>query len=123
MNWYLKVLKNYVGFNGRAQRAEFWYFTLFNFLAVLALTFVDALIGTYSAEGGLGLISSIYLLGVMLPGIAVAIRRLHDTNRSGWWYLLILVPLIGAIVLIVFFVQDSSPGTNEYGPSPKGLTA
>ena len=120
MNWYLQVLKKYVVFSGRAQRAEFWYFTLFNFLAVAALLVIDALIGTYSAESGIGLLSGIYVLGVMLPGIAVAIRRLHDTGRTGWWYLLLLIPLVGAIVLIVFFVQDSTPGENQYGPNPKG---
>lgn len=122
MNWYLQVLKKYAVFNGRAQRAEFWYFALFNFLIAFGLVFIDAMIGTYSQEGGLGLLSGIYILGVMLPGIGVAIRRLHDTSRSGWWYLLVLLPLIGAIVLIVFFVMDSTPGDNQHGPNPKGVT-
>ncbi len=123
MHWYLKVLKHYRQFTGRAQRAEFWYFTLFNLLIIIALAIVDTLIGTYSVETGYGLLSGLYMLGVLLPGIAVAVRRLHDTGRSGWWYLLVLIPLIGALVLIFFFVKDSQPGENQYGPNPKGMPA
>jgi len=123
MNWYLEVLKKYAVFTGRAQRAEYWYFALFNLLIIIALSFIDSLVGTYSTEAGAGLFSGLYALAVLLPGLAVAVRRLHDTNRSGWWVLIGLIPLIGAIVLIVFFVQDSTPGENQHGPNPKGVTA
>jgi uncharacterized membrane protein YhaH (DUF805 family) len=123
MNWYLQVLKKYAVFTGRAQRAEFWYFVLFNLLISVALALVDIAIGTYSEEAGVGLLYGVYALAVLLPGIAVAVRRLHDTGRSGWWYLIGLIPLIGAIVLIVFWVQDSQPGENQHGPNPKGVMA
>ena len=123
MNWYLQVLKKYAVFTGRAQRAEYWYFFLFNLLITIGLAFIDGLLGTYSAENGYGLLSGLYTLAVLIPGIAVGVRRLHDTSRSGWWILIGLIPLIGAIVLIVFFVQDSTPGENQHGPNPKGVTA
>ena len=98
--------KNYVGFEGRAQRVEYWYFTLINLIAGLILSYVSPTL------------QAVYALAVFLP--ALAVRRLHDTERSGWWLLLIFLPLIGAIVLIIFLVQDSTPGDNAYGPNPKG---
>ncbi len=113
MNWYLGVLKKYTVFSGRAQRAEYWYFTLFNLIIILVLGFIDGLLGTAPVLGG------IYLLAVLLPAIAVCIRRLHDTDRSGWWLLLGLIPLAG-LVLLVFMVLDSTSGENQYGPNPKG---
>lgn len=117
MNWYLAVLKNYVGFSGRARRKEYWMFTLFNFIAVLLLGVIDGIIGTG------GILGIIYTLAVLLPSIAVTIRRLHDTGRAGWWLLLILIPLIGAIVLLVFMVLDSKEGNNDYGVYPKTANA
>ncbi|MBL6955981.1 MAG: DUF805 domain-containing protein [Chlorobium phaeobacteroides] len=119
MNWYLDVLKKYAVFSGRARRKEYWYFYLFNTIIEVALMLVDYMVGWYSIEGGIGVLSAIYVLGIMIPGIAVSIRRLHDTGRSGWWLLIGLIPFIGAIVLLVFMVQDSKPGENEYGPNPK----
>ncbi|MCW8795966.1 MAG: DUF805 domain-containing protein [Chlorobium sp.] len=119
MNWYLDVLKKYAVFSGRARRKEYWYFYLFNTIIEVALMLVDYMIGWYSIEGGIGVLSAIYVLGIMIPGIAVSIRRLHDTGRSGWWLLIGLIPFIGAIVLLVFMVQDSKQGENEYGPNPK----
>ncbi|MBT1449654.1 DUF805 domain-containing protein [Glaciecola sp. XM2] len=112
MDWYIGVLKKYVEFNGRARRTEYWMFFLFNFIISILLGFIDGLLGT----GFLGLI---YALAVFLPSLAVGVRRLHDTGRSGWWVLIGLIPLIGFIVLIYFFVLDSDTGDNEYGPSPK----
>ncbi|MEU7842447.1 DUF805 domain-containing protein [Micromonospora sp. NPDC049114] len=115
------VFSQYVGFTGRARRSEYWWFALFSILvgivaaildSALGLTFVDG-----STSGVIGLIASLVLL---LPTLAVAVRRLHDTDRTGWWVLIGLVPLVGAIVLIVFFVQDGTPGANRFGPSPKG---
>lgn len=123
MNWYLDVLKKYAVFSGRARRKEYWYFYLFNTIIEVALMLVDYMIGWYSIEGGIGVLSAIYALGIMIPGIAVSIRRLHDTGRSSWWLLIGLIPFIGAIVLLVFMVQDSKSGENEYGPNPKEVMA
>jgi uncharacterized membrane protein YhaH (DUF805 family) len=120
MNWYLEVVKKYAVFSGRAQRAELWFFVLFNFIITVVLSFVDGLMGTVSAETGVGLLSGVYSIAILLPAIAVACRRLHDTGRTGWWLLIGFIPVIGAIVLLVFYVLDSQPGDNEYGPNPKG---
>lgn len=122
MNWYLAVLKKYAVFSGRATRSEYWYFALFNIIVSVVLALVDSLIGTGGSES-LGILSGLYSLAVLLPSLGVAIRRLHDTDRTGWWLLIGLVPLIGIIVLLVFFIQDSQPGDNKYGPNPKGLSA
>ena len=116
MNWYIKVLKQYVDFNGRAQRMEFWMFQLFNLIISIVLAIIDGVLG-------LGLLQPLYALAVLIPSLAVGARRLHDTGRSGWWLLLGLIPLIGIIVLIVFWVADSQPGDNAFGPNPKGAAA
>ncbi|UXI00140.1 DUF805 domain-containing protein [Photobacterium sp. TY1-4] len=123
MHWYLYVLKNYAVFRGRARRQEYWYFFLFNLLISLTLTGVDKLIGSPASGEGAGMLASIYSLAVLLPSIAVGVRRLHDIGRQGWWMLLALIPLIGTIVLVYFFVQDSQPGANEYGLNPKEIDA
>lgn len=124
MNWYLGVLKKYVDFNGRARRKEYWFFVLFNLIISCVLSAIDVFIGTYSVSAGVGLLAGLYALAVLLPGIGVTVRRLHDTGRSGWWILIALVPLVGWIVLLVFMLIDSQPGTNAYGPNPKeGETA
>lgn len=117
MNWYLEVLKKYTEFSGRARREEYWMFVLFNLIIVFAISFVEGFIGSGGVIGGL------YLLAVFLPALAVAIRRLHDTGRSGWWVLIGLIPVIGGIVFFVFMVLDSQPGENEYGENPKQVTA
>ncbi|MCR9185609.1 MAG: DUF805 domain-containing protein [Halieaceae bacterium] len=120
MDWYLDILKNkYAQFTGRARRKEYWYFVLFNLLASIALGVIDGITGTYSDDAGLGLLGGIYALAVFIPSIAVAMRRLHDTGRSGWWLLLALIPILGFLVLLVFMLLDSEPGDNQYGPNPK----
>jgi uncharacterized membrane protein YhaH (DUF805 family) len=119
VSWYLDVLKKYAVFGGRSRRKEYWYFVLFTVLISIVLSIIDAVLGTPGAEGGAGLLSGIYSLAVLIPSLAVSIRRLHDTGRSGWWILISLVPLIGTIVLLVFNVQDSQPGDNQFGPNPK----
>jgi uncharacterized membrane protein YhaH (DUF805 family) len=121
MNWYIKVLKNYAVFSGRAQRAEYWFFVLFNVVVSFGLLVVDGVIGTYNAQTGVGLLYGVYALGVLIPSIAVSVRRLHDIGKSGWWLLLLFIPFIGPIVLFVFFVLDSQAVTNAYGPNPKGV--
>ena len=117
MNWYLGVLKKYAEFGGRAHRTEYWMFVLFNLIFTVAACIVDRILGLHYVMYGL------YALAILIPGIAVTVRRLHDTDRSGWWLLIVLVPLIGAIVLLVFYVQDSQPGDNQFGPNPKGAPA
>ena len=121
MNWFLMVLKKYATFSGRAQRAEYWYFLLFSSLIVIALSVIDSLTGSYNEETGWGLLSGLFSIAVLIPSIAVGVRRLHDTARTGWWLLIGMIPLIGTIVLIVLFVQDSTPGDNAYGPNPKAI--
>ncbi|MCG7561594.1 MULTISPECIES: DUF805 domain-containing protein [Pseudoalteromonas] len=116
---YLSVFKNYFEFKGRARRKEYWVFILCSILVSVVLGLVDVTLGLYSEEAGLGLLSGLYALAIIIPSIALSVRRLHDTGRSGWWVLLSLIPLIGPIVLIVFYVMDSKPGENEYGPNPK----
>lgn len=118
MDWYLKVLKNYVGFSGRARRKEYWMFTLFNIIVSFVLGFIDGLAGL-EAGGGLGMLGLLYSLAVFLPSLAVGVRRLHDTDKSGWWILLGLIPVLGWIVLLVFFVMEGTQGDNRFGPDPK----
>ena len=117
MQWYTEVLKKYVVFSGRARRKEFWMFYLFSIIISVILNIIDSLIGTTS--GGAGLLTSIYGLLVLLPTLAVIVRRLHDTNRSGLWILIGLIPIIGTIVLIVFLATEGNAGDNQYGPDPK----
>ncbi|MDH6578014.1 DUF805 domain-containing protein [Kitasatospora sp. MAP5-34] len=112
MDWYLAVLKNYVGFSGRARRQEYWMFTLFSVLASVILTIVDNVAGTG------GLLAGIYSLAVLLPALAVLVRRLHDTGRSAWW-LLIGLTCVGFVVLIIFSVLEGDQSDNKYGPNPK----
>ena len=113
MSWYLLVLKKYAVFRGRARRMEYWMFFLFNFIIAFVLGFIEGL------AGGPGVLGSLYGLAVLLPGLGVSIRRLHDTGRSGWWLLIGLIPIIGAFILLIYMVSDSQEGTNQYGPSPK----
>ena len=117
MEWYIKVMQNFLVFSGRARRKEYWMFGLINFLITIGLGMAESMVGLP------GTLSSFYALVVLIPSIAVSVRRLHDTGRSGWWMLLNFLPVLGTIVLIVFFVFDSEEGTNEYGPNPKAGAA
>jgi uncharacterized membrane protein YhaH (DUF805 family) len=119
MNWYFEVLKKYAVFSGRARRKEYWLFTLFNLIFSLALGFADGMLGLADRRSGWGPLGGLYTLAVLIPGLAVSVRRLHDTGRSGWWLFIGLVPCIGSIVLLIFMVEDSEPGSNQYGPNPK----
>jgi uncharacterized membrane protein YhaH (DUF805 family) len=119
MNWYFDTLKKYAVFSGRARRKEYWFYQLFNTLFVIALIVVDSMTRTMSKSFHLGFLSLLFVLATMLPSLGVLVRRLHDTNRSGWWFFIALVPLVGPIVLLVFTLLDSQPGTNQYGPNPK----
>jgi uncharacterized membrane protein YhaH (DUF805 family) len=119
VNWVKEVFTKYAVFEGRARRKEYWFFTLFVVLVSMALAIVDSATGTYNH--GVGLLGGLFSLAILVPGIAVTVRRLHDTDRSGWWVLIWLVPFVGWIVLIVFMCLDSQPGANRFGPNPKGV--
>ena len=122
MDWYLKVLReNYANFEGRARRTEYWMFQLFNVLAIVVLEVLMGVSAKIAPVLGIpfGLVIIVYALGVIVPSIAVTTRRLHDTDRSGWWQLLQLVPIIGPIVVFIFTVLDSQPGDNRFGAYPK----
>jgi uncharacterized membrane protein YhaH (DUF805 family) len=108
--------RRYTQFTGRSPRAEYWYFVLFLVLVYLAAVILDA-----ALFDGAAVFYTIASLGLLLPGLAVAIRRLHDLDRSGWWVCLSLIPLIGSIILLVWFVSPGTPGPNQFGPDP--LTA
>lgn len=116
MQWYLAVLKKYAVFEGRAHRTEFWMFVLVNVIIGIVLSILDAILGTDA--GGAGLLNGLYSLAVLLPSLAVGARRLHDTGRSGWWLLIALIPLIGIILLIVWWAQEGDRASNEHGPNP-----
>ncbi|WP_028927203.1 DUF805 domain-containing protein [Pseudonocardia acaciae] len=118
MQWYVKVLRQYADFNGRARRTELWMFALFNVIAMLVLGIIDAVAGL-KIDPGFGVLGSIYSLAVLVPGLAVSVRRLHDTGRSGWWILLGLVPIVGGIVLLVWYCTPGKPENNRWGANPK----
>ena len=120
MYWYLAVLKKYAVFSGRAGREEYWYFALFNLVIGIALAFVDFSIAYSQPAAGSVTLSGLYSLFVFIPSIAVSVRRLHDTNRSAWWLLIILLPLIGLLIFLVFMLLESDAGQNLYGGSDGG---
>ncbi|MEW7313415.1 DUF805 domain-containing protein [Buttiauxella gaviniae] len=122
MDWYFKVLRNYVGFSGRARRKEFWMFILVNLVLTAVLTILDKMLGLRIAKDE-GLLTTIYGVLIFLPYWAVQFRRLHDTDRSAWWLLLLLIPLVGWLIILAFNCQRGTPGENEYGPDPKSLDA
>ncbi|QKE74960.1 DUF805 domain-containing protein [Arthrobacter citreus] len=113
MEWYLKVLKNYAVFNGRARRTEYWMFILFSAIITIILSILQSIAGIDNVLTG------IYGLLTLLPNLAVGARRLHDSGKSGWWLLLCLIPFIGTIILLVFFCLDSEAGENRFGGNPK----
>jgi uncharacterized membrane protein YhaH (DUF805 family) len=120
MDWMLMPLRRYAEFSGRSQRKEFWMFVLGYVIVAIVLNIVEGILGLSGMVGPYGPLTSLFMLAVFIPYLAVGARRLHDTNRSGWWLLLGLVPLIGIIVLIVFFASDGTSGDNQYCPDPKG---
>ena len=115
MHYYTDVLKKYAVFSGRATRSEFWYFALFNFIISIAINIVAGVSGFKM----IGLLGSLYFLAVLIPCLAVTVRRLHDIGKSGWWIILGFIPLI-QLVLLVMMIFDSAPD-NQYGPNPKGM--
>jgi uncharacterized membrane protein YhaH (DUF805 family) len=116
-------MKQYTDFGGRARRTEFWMFALFNFIFAMVASIIDTAIGSKLGILQFGIFYLIYSLAVLIPGLAVSVRRLHDIGKSGWMVLINLIPLIGLIWFIVLTVKDSQPGENQYGPNPKEVTA
>lgn len=124
MNYYLDVLKNYAGFTGRARRKEYWMFSLFHYL-IFAILLIPFFVISENGQnevllivfGGLFLI---YALVTFIPSIAVTVRRLHDTDKSGWFILVQFIPYVGGIIMLVFTVSNGTKGLNKYGPDPKG---
>ncbi len=116
MKWFIAALKKYAVFNGRARRKEFWMYYLFYVIFMIVASLIDAALGSV-------FVSCLYLLGMLVPTLSLYIRRLHDTGRSGWWFLISLVPVIGGLVLLYFLVCDGGLEDNQYGQSPKFIEA
>ena len=119
MDWYLKALRQWTDFSTRARRKEYWMFTLFYVLIAIGVAIVETILGL--GFFGVGLLSSLFGLAMIIPGLAVSVRRLHDTGRSGLWLLIGFVPFIGWAVLLYFMVIEGTRGANQYGPDPKGM--
>ncbi|PID90464.1 MAG: hypothetical protein CSA97_02770 [Bacteroidetes bacterium] len=124
MNYYIDCFRKYFQFSGRARRSEFWYFVLFNALVSFALSYIPW--GEFTIplpfsffRLNYSLLSALYSLFAFIPSIAVTVRRLHDTGRGGGWIFILLLPLIGAVILLVFMILDSAEGANRFGPNPK----
>lgn len=121
MDWYMMVWRKYAQFTGRSRRKEYWMFALFNIIAVAVLygaATVALLNGSTGSAMMIYLLCGAYSLAAIVPGLSVSVRRLHDTNKSGWWLLLCLIPL-GGLVILIFQCLDSDPSDNQYGPNPK----
>lgn len=123
MDGFVTAFRRYAEFSGRSRRREFWGFMLIYILGCIALAIADVVLGLFSANIGLGLLSGLFALVLLVPSLAVTIRRMHDIDRSGWWYLVGFVPLVGGIVLLVFSLQGGTPGPNRFGEDPKGAAA
>ncbi|MFH9015482.1 DUF805 domain-containing protein [Streptomyces sp. NPDC017943] len=113
MNWFIEVVKKYAVFSGRARRKEYWMYVLFYAILAIVASIIDAVVF------GSQILSLVLALGLLLPSLGVTVRRLHDTNRSGWWILIGLVPLVGGIVMLVFLCIEGEAGSNQYGHNPK----
>ena len=118
MNWYFEAWKKYAVFGGRSGRQEYWRFVMFNILAYILLSIIAGVVGKIGAS-----LLSLYAVAVFLPGLAASVRRLHDTNRSGWWLLISPIPGVGPILLLVFLTQGSEPIENQYGTIPSAALA
>ena len=128
MNEYLNAFRQYATFTGRARRREYWMFALFNAVIIFVLAILAGMLSPNMDQMGPSLnlgtaLYGLYALAAFIPSLAVLARRLHDTGRSGWWQLINLVPFVGGIILLIFAVQDSQPGSNRWGANPKGQGA
>ena len=123
MKYFIEPIKNYAAFTGRATRQQYWMFTLIYILFYIATIILDVALGLFDEETGYGLFSMVYTIGLLLPYLALLARRLHDIGRSAWWILLIVIPLIGPIVILIFTVIGSQQEENKWGPNPHTETA
>ncbi|MDF7679218.1 DUF805 domain-containing protein [Enterobacteriaceae bacterium ESL0689] len=127
MHWYFKALRNYAVFSGRASRMEYWMYTLITTIISIIIMILDITLfdwqpltdTLYGTRFSWGPLLSIYILLTFLPNLALSFRRLHDTDHSAWWLLISLVPLVGGIVLLVFYCLPGTQGDNRFGPDPK----
>jgi uncharacterized membrane protein YhaH (DUF805 family) len=120
MEWATLPLKRYADFTGRSRRKEYWMFTLLCVVVAIVLSVIEGILGLSGVIGYYGPLTLLFLLGILVPSIAVGIRRLHDTDRSGWWILISFVPFVGGLILLVFYVLEGTKGPNQYGADPKG---
>lgn len=123
MKWYLKVLKQYADFSGRARRKEYWMFVLFNMCFTFLAMILDNVLGIAIDTVGYGPFYMLYFLAVTIPSVAVGVRRLHDIGKSGWMFLIVLIPIVGFIWLIALMTFDSKQGANKWGDNPKEIAA
>jgi uncharacterized membrane protein YhaH (DUF805 family) len=121
LQWYIKVINSYSDFNGRARRKEYWVFTLWNIIFALLASLLDYFFGIVYPLVGYGPLYIAYALFVLVPGIAVTVRRLHDIGKSGWMYLVAFIPIAGFIWLLILLIKEGDQGNNAYGEDPKEL--
>jgi uncharacterized membrane protein YhaH (DUF805 family) len=121
MDYFISALKNYATFTGRARRSEYWFFYLFYFIFLVLAVILDNLLGITIEDTGIGPLYFVSILAMIIPGLAVTVRRLHDVGKSGWFYFIVLIPIIGSIWLLVLMATDGKPGRNQYGLNPKGI--
>lgn len=119
MNWYLKALRQYADFSGRARRREYWTFALYNFIFLLMAWLLDIALGTASGGQGPGIFYFLYIVAVFVPSLAVGVRRMHDLGKSGWTLLLAFIPFVGGIIIFIFTVMEGESRPNKWGPDPK----
>ncbi len=124
MHWFMEVLRKYAVFSGRARRKEYWYFALGYLVLYVACALIDWVLGPIWSLIGedIGLFGLLLAIGLFLPSLAVTVRRLHDTDRSGWWILIFFIPIVGVIVAVVFLALKGTEGDNRFGPDPKAST-
>lgn len=123
MSWYITCWKKYVDFGGRARRREYWWFWLINVVIAWILAMIAVFTSNDTNLSPFYWVAVLFSLAIILPSLAVQIRRLHDVGKSGWWIFISLVPFIGSLWLLVLMLSDSQAGTNQYGPNPKEMTA
>lgn len=123
MEWYLKVIRHYADFNGRARRKEYWMFILFNVIFAIVAMILDNVLGIAFEQIGYGPLYILYAIFALVPGLAVAVRRLHDIGKSGWMFFIAFIPIIGSIWLLILLCTDGESGSNQYGPDPKDASA